>query len=90
MAITTPPNSDPNKGMNLNTTGETTPISKIDSITGTHTTGLIVAILFIVTLCGLIYLVCHKSDLSEGLVTGLVGLLGVLAGFYAGTSVQKK
>ncbi|MFH0893432.1 MAG: hypothetical protein V2A54_03260 [Bacteroidota bacterium] len=90
MAKTTSKNPDPDMDMNLNTTGETTTVSKLDLLSGKHTTGIIVAILFIVTFFGLLYLECNKPDLSKGLETGLVGLLGVFAGFYAGTTLQKK
>lgn len=59
--------------------------SKLDALTGNHTTSIIVAILFVITLLSLIILVCVKDKLPDGLLTGLVGLLGMFGGFFAGS-----
>ena len=72
----------------LNRTGDT-PHSKLDLFSGKHTTSLIVAVLFLVTLVGLILVVCVKDRLPENIVTGLIGLLGVLAGFFASSHIKK-
>ncbi|MFD2583405.1 hypothetical protein ACFSR6_12985 [Pedobacter vanadiisoli] len=74
----------PSNQPNFNQSG-TTPHSKLDLLSGKHTTSLIVAILFLITLICLIVVVCVKDIVPENLVTGLTGLLGVLAGFFAGT-----
>lgn len=65
----------------LNRTGDT-PHSKVDLLSGKHTTSIIVAILFVLTLVSLIIIVCVKDTPPENLITGLIGLLGVLAGFF--------
>jgi hypothetical protein len=77
--------------LDLNRTGET-PHSRVDLFSGKHTTSLIVAVLFLLTLTGTIVLVCVKSknDMPDDLITGLIGLLGVLAGFFAGSSMNNK
>ncbi len=76
--------------LNLNRTGEASQ-SRVDLFSGKHTTSLIVAALFLLTFIGLIILVCIKSkeEMPDDLITGLVGLLGVLAGFFAGSTSMK-
>jgi len=59
--------------------------SKLDALLGNHTTSVIVGILFLSTLLSIIILVCVKDKLPDGLLTGLVGLLGMFGGFFAGT-----
>jgi hydrogenase/urease accessory protein HupE len=46
--------------------------------------GILIAVIFI----GLIFLVCFKDKLPENLITGIIGLLGVLVGFFPG-SIKK-
>ena len=72
----------------LNRTGESSN-SKIDLFSGKHTTAIIVAILFLVTLICFIILVCYKDDLPESIITGLIGLLSALVGFFAGSNAKK-
>lgn len=62
--------------------GERAPPSKIDLLSGKHTTSIIVGMVFLVTLIGLIIIVCIRKDVPESLTTGLIGILGVLAGFF--------
>ena len=78
-----------NKIPDLNRTGES-PNSKLDLLSGKHTTTMIVAILFVITLICLIVIVCVKENLPENVLTGLIGLLGVLAGFFAGSNIKKE
>ncbi len=76
-------------GGNVNhTSGE--PVSRVDFFTGKHTTSILVAILFVITFIGLIVLVCVKDKVPENLQTALVGILGMLAGFFAGTNTKSK
>ena len=72
----------------LNRTGDT-PHSKLDLFSGKHTTSFIVAILFLVTLICFVILYCVKATLPDNIITGLFGLLGVLAGFFAGANIKK-
>lgn len=76
-----------NKKPDLNRTGDT-PHSKIDLFSGKHTMSVIVGILIAVIFIGLIFLVCFKDKLLENLITGIIGLLGVLVGFFPG-SIKK-
>lgn len=71
---------------NVNQSG--TPVSKVDLVAGKHTTTIVVAILFTLVLIALMTLICIKQNPPENVVTGLVGLLGVLAGFFAGSAVK--
>ena len=73
----------------FNRTGET-PHSKLDLFSGKHTTSIIVAILFLVTLICFVILYCAKDKLPDNIITGLFGLLGVLAGFFAGSNIKKE
>ena len=79
-----------NKKLDLNLEGKNPNVSLLDSIFGNHTTTVIVALLFILTLICLIIIVCIKDSLPENIVTGLIGLLGVLAGFFAGSNFKKE
>lgn len=72
----------------LNRTGETSH-SKLDLLSGKHTTSLIVAFLFLITLISLIIVICAKDTIPENIVTGLISLLGMLAGFFAGSNIKK-
>lgn len=78
-----------NKKPDLNQTGDT-PYSKLDLFSGKHTTSLIVGILIAIIFAGLILVVCIKNNVPENLITGIIGLLGVLAGFFAGTFNKKE
>ncbi len=62
--------------------------SKVDLILGIHTNSIIVAILIIIIFCGFLYLVVNikKENMHEGVVTGIIGLLSGLVGFYAGSA----
>ena len=64
--------------------------SKLDTLTGDHTTSIIVAILFIVTLFAFVVLLCAIKDVKDSLVTGFISILTGLIGFFAGTRVSKK
>ncbi|MEY2792300.1 MAG: hypothetical protein RJA76_292 [Bacteroidota bacterium] len=72
----------------LNRSGET-PHSKLDLFSGKHTTSIIVAILFLITLTCFVVLYCAKQTLPDNIITGLFGQLGVLAGFFAGSHIKK-
>ena len=63
--------------------------SKVDIFTGKHTTGIIVAILFVLVLISFILIYCIKDTVSENVITGHFSLLSLLAGFYAGSSSSK-
>ncbi len=71
----------------LNRTGDT-PLSKLDLFSGKHTTSIVVAVLFLVTLICFVILYCAKQTLPDNIITGLFGLLGVLAGFFAGANIK--
>jgi hypothetical protein len=59
-------------------------LKKFDKILGKHTNSVIVGILFLFTLTAFIIYICvFKDKLSDGITTGLIGLLGGLAGFFA-------
>ncbi|NQY30912.1 MAG: hypothetical protein HRT69_15770 [Flavobacteriaceae bacterium] len=78
--------------LNLSRSGESTSQSRVDSLSGTHTTSLLVTVLFAITLIGLIILVCvkTKAEMPDDIVTGLIGLLSALIGFFAGNSKRDK
>ncbi|HCW07255.1 MAG TPA: hypothetical protein DGG95_07820 [Cytophagales bacterium] len=58
--------------------------SKLDKILGKHTNSVIVAILFLFTLCAfLLYIYLFKDKLSDTITTGFISLLSGLAGFFA-------
>ena len=59
--------------------------SKVEAFSGNHTSTIVVAMLFVITLIGLITIICTRNTIPENITTGLIGLLGVLAGFFAGT-----
>jgi heme O synthase-like polyprenyltransferase len=65
------------------------PHSKLDLLSGKHTMSIIVAILFLVTLMCFVILYCVKPTLPDNIITGLFGLLGALAGFFAGANIKK-
>jgi hypothetical protein len=73
---------------NLNPKGQSP--SRLDSITGDHTTPIIVGLLFVITLIAFVILVCVKKDTTETLITGFFSLLSALIGFFAGSRAQKK
>ena len=64
--------------------------SKLDMLTGTHTSSIIVAILFVMTLIALILIVCIKENPPEYLITGLIGLLCTLIGYFVGSNTKKE
>ena len=73
---------------NLNQIGEA-PYSRVDLFTGKHTTSIIVAILFTITLIGFIVLYCVKETMPDAILTGFLTLLGTLGGFFAGSTLKK-
>lgn len=75
---------------NLNRTGDSPETSKLDLFSGNHTTSLIVGMLIVIVFLGLIMVVCIKDELPEDLITGTIGLLGVLAGFFASNMNKEK
>jgi heme/copper-type cytochrome/quinol oxidase subunit 4 len=74
---------------NLNGKGET-PHSKLDLWSGKHTSSIIVGLLIAIIFTGLIIVICVKDKLPKNFITGIIGLLGVLAGFFAGTAGKKQ
>jgi hypothetical protein len=65
------------------------PSSKIDSLSGIHTTSIIVAILFIIVFIGLIAYITLKSKYENIIINGLFSLLSLLGGFFAGSQMKK-
>ncbi|MEN5306126.1 hypothetical protein ABE425_01335 [Chryseobacterium cucumeris] len=73
-----------------NQTGSVEP-SSIDKVLGNHTNSVIVAILFSLTLVGLlIYLWMFKNKLSDSITTGFTSLLSALAGYFVASLKNKE
>jgi len=73
-----------------NQTGSIEP-SSLDKILGNHTNSVIVALLFILTLTGLlIYLGMFKDKLSDSITTGFISLLSALAGYFVASLKNKE
>jgi len=65
--------------------------SYLDKTLGSHTTSVIVAVLFIITLTGfMIYVVEFKDKLADSITTCFTGLLSGLAGFFVASLRAKK
>jgi len=64
--------------------------SKVDVFSGKHTTSLIVATMFVLTLILFVLIYCIKDNVSEIVITGFFSLLSLLAGYYAGTTSNNK
>jgi hypothetical protein len=66
-----------------------TPLSKVDSFSGTHTTSIIVASLFVLAFIGFVIFLCTIKQIDQQMTTliisGFFSLLSLLAGFFAGS-----
>ncbi len=65
------------------------PSSKIDLLSGNHTTTIIVAILFFLVFIGLIVYLVLKETYNDIVLNGLFSLLSLLGGFFAGSQIKK-
>lgn len=80
------PNMTPHEG---NISGET-PNSRLDSLSGQHTSSIIVGILFIVVFIGFTIYLCTKEKYENVIISGFFSLLSLLGGFFAGSQISKK
>jgi hypothetical protein len=81
---------DINRPQNIDVGGVSPTPSKVDTVTGRHTIPFVVALLFVITLMVFLIIYLTKDNLPEGIVTSFFSLLGVLAGFFVGTSAANK
>lgn len=63
--------------------------SKVDLLSGRHTTPIIVALLFLITLIIFACMVIFKEPLNDTIVTWMLSLLSGLVGFFAWSSFTK-
>ena len=78
------------KGTTVKNAGETSQKSKIDSLSGNHTTSIIVAVLFLIVFIGLVIIIILKDNIdSSQIITGIFSLLSLLAGFFAGSQMGR-
>ena len=59
--------------------------SWLHRLTGNHTTGVIVGLLFVLVLIALIIAMFYYPKESDKIITGFLSLLFAFAGFYTGT-----
>ena len=74
------------KDLNL---GSSKTSSTMEGLFGKHVRAGIIAILFALTLFSLVLLVIFKQDLSQTVITSLVGILTGLIGYLAGDKQSK-
>lgn len=72
-----------------NSPKEVTHKSWLDTKFGTHTTPLIVAVLFVVTLIAYLVIICVKGNISDNTLSGMKDLLLVLGSVFTGTQLRK-
>jgi hypothetical protein len=64
--------------------------SKIDLLSGGHTTSIIVAVLFILVYIGLIFYSCLVYNPENIIINGLFSLLFLLGGFFVGSQIKNR
>lgn len=78
------PNSDGKTERNTGNTG-----SKVDRLTGQHTTSLIIGTLFIIVFISYVVIICIKTSVDPVINTGMFSLLSALIGFFTGSKIKE-